>query len=1050
MDANGLIGGPCKKEILASVFLVCVLLVAQAALAEGPVLRRRNPGHATAALAMEAAKAAKAPKLLRDVAAGGTVDSNAPKPFDVGRAELLVRRIQAMTPARVKGPAAFNEALGLLQEFQGRLYSYKLGGVSPDDTAALEALETKLENLEGVALKGEHHTAFLGFKPGAVSLTAAEEKSLAPTEEALPGPQAVTTKVNTGWILDQRIYDEKAKGSYPTILNDWQSYDETSSDIQIGGAQNGASWVWEVHAFTWTDTTSVTDHPNASSCLAIMVSGDGGATWFLYGLLYDPSATASHDLLDPKLAVDTTVVPNRLFIAYEYAYSSTDHDVYVYSENNTIGGAPANSQDVGIATTTLMERNPVIASDYITGQASYRVVAYETEYVAGTKDYDIWASQSTGAGAAADWSVAVPVANTADTETNPALFCGASGGTTFTQYVHLAYNDDVYDYSQLLLNPGFELGNDGSWTVNSSGDINCSGNYSRTGSCDAWLGGFVSYTDYIYQDVTIPADAMTAGLVFYLQITSSDSPTTPYDYLHVQIYNTSNNALTTLGTFSNADVANYGSYTVVRYNLAAYKGQTIRLRFYSTNDSTDVTSFFIDDTAVNVTTAATAVSHVVDYARAAHPGSTSYPDGLAAATKLTVLDDWTVWGASAAYGPPTVAASHGGSATITGSRVVVAAGRLAPADEPNTGDPQRYQVFLAWNMCNGGTGCGTITCSPSNLTLDWQKAYFYDSKSDQRFPSLVVDGMGWVQGSTTIPQNGVAYHPYIWMAYYTRDQSSLNTYGEVQMILTDASDESCTGFASGAWYYFTYSATASDGDGLVYPAPRTITAVDYWDGYPGVGFHKMVYHPNAGTNLDPYFTTLGDNYTFDTLADTVSTTGHIDAPIIYAYDGQSYIGPWTFPWVSGYKMTVTAAKDTVYNNRYFSFNSWSSGSTSPGLTVATDFCDASGTNCPVTTYNAFYDMGCLAIPPKVSQGVTAVKSGSDIALSWPAAGVDGDVGGYSVYRATDPSAALNFTAVGATSGTTYTDATATANPVYYYLIVATCGPYSGSWGHFGE
>jgi hypothetical protein len=395
---------------------------------------------------------------------------------------------------------------------------------------------------------------------------------------------------------------------------------------------------------------------------------------------------------------------------------------------------------------------------------------------------------------------------------------------------------------------------------------------------------------------------------------------------------------------------------------------------------------------------------------------------------------------------------------MTGSRVVVAADRLAPAGKPNSTDPQRYQVFFAWNACNGGTSCGTITCSPSNITLNWQKAFFYDSKSDQRFPSLVVDGMGWVQqGTTTQPQNGVSYNPYVWMAYYTRDQASANNYGEVQMILTDASDESCSGFASGAWSFFTYSATASDGDGLAYAAPRTITAMDYWGGYPGVSFHKMmVSQLGSSPNMDPYFTTIGDNYTFDTVANTPSTTGHIDAYMTYDYDGQNYLGPWTFPWASGYDMTVTAAKDALYNDRYFLFDSWSTGATSPGLTVTTGFCDASGTNCPVTTYNAFYTGGCLVSLPEVPEGptppgVTAAKSGSDIALSWSDPSVTkGDVGGFTVYRATDPSAAQNFTALVTTPATSYTDSTATGGSVYYYLIVANCGPYNGPWGHFGQ
>ncbi len=37
------------------------------------------------------------------------------------------------------------------------------------------------------------------------------------------------------------------------------------------------------------------------------------------------------------------------------------------------------------------------------------------------------------------------------------------------------------------------------------------------------------------------------------------------------------------------------------FDLAAYKGQTIRVYFNGTEDASLATSFFLDDTAVNIT-----------------------------------------------------------------------------------------------------------------------------------------------------------------------------------------------------------------------------------------------------------------------------------------------------------------------------------------------------------------------------------------------------------------------------------------------------------------
>jgi len=294
---------------------------------------------------------------------------------------------------------------------------------------------------------------------------------------------------------------------------------------------------------------------------------------------------------------------------------------------------------------------------------------------------------------------------------------------------------------------------------------------------------------------------------------------------------------------------------------------------------------------------------------------------------------------------------------------------------------------------------------------------------------------------------GAAGHPDIFLGIYTRPLSSSLPYGEAQMLLTDASDESCTGFASGPWYTFTRDETASDGDGLVYPAPRTLTAFDYWDGYPGVGFLKMADHPGYGQNLDPYETTLGDNYTLDTISTASTYPGHVDAGL--EYNGQTYTGPWTFAWASGYDMTVTADTATTYGGRYFLFSSWSSGDTTPAEIFTTGFCDVTGQYCP-TVYNvAFYGMGCLANLPAVT-GDQAAKSGTSAVLTWPAVGSPGDVQSYAVFSATDPTSAANFSLLGTTDSTTFTDSSSSGAPVSYYVIAATCGPYSGPWGHYGQ
>ena len=101
-----------------------------------------------------------------------------------------------------------------------------------------------------------------------------------------------------------------------------------------------------------------------------------------------------------------------------------------------------------------------------------------------------------------------------------------------------------------------------------------------------------------YQTVTIPTTA-TGTLNFYLNVTSSETTTTTaYDRLFVEVRNTSGTLLATLGTFSNLNKAAAGVYTLRSFNVAAYKGQTVRIQFRSTMDSSITSTFRVDDASL--------------------------------------------------------------------------------------------------------------------------------------------------------------------------------------------------------------------------------------------------------------------------------------------------------------------------------------------------------------------------------------------------------------------------------------------------------------------
>jgi PKD repeat protein len=154
--------------------------------------------------------------------------------------------------------------------------------------------------------------------------------------------------------------------------------------------------------------------------------------------------------------------------------------------------------------------------------------------------------------------------------------------------------------AQLLGNPGFETGSAAPWSATSGVINNSSTEPPHSGSWDAWLDGYgTTHTDTLSQSVTLPTGCSSYNFSFWLHIdTAETTTTTAYDKLQVQVLNSSGTVLSTLATYSNLN-HNTG-YAQHSFNLAAYAGQKITLKFTGTEDYEYQTSFVLDDTAINV------------------------------------------------------------------------------------------------------------------------------------------------------------------------------------------------------------------------------------------------------------------------------------------------------------------------------------------------------------------------------------------------------------------------------------------------------------------
>ena len=136
------------------------------------------------------------------------------------------------------------------------------------------------------------------------------------------------------------------------------------------------------------------------------------------------------------------------------------------------------------------------------------------------------------------------------------------------------------------------------WVLSGSGAFYTNnGNYPHGGTGYMYFGVNNNVTGQVYQTVTIPTTA-TANLTFWFNCSSQEGTTTAYDFLYVEVRNTSGTLLQTLVTYSNKDKTTAGNYSQKSFSLAAYKGQTIRLQFRCTTDFSLSTTFRIDDVSL--------------------------------------------------------------------------------------------------------------------------------------------------------------------------------------------------------------------------------------------------------------------------------------------------------------------------------------------------------------------------------------------------------------------------------------------------------------------
>ena len=103
------------------------------------------------------------------------------------------------------------------------------------------------------------------------------------------------------------------------------------------------------------------------------------------------------------------------------------------------------------------------------------------------------------------------------------------------------------------------------------------------------------------QTLTLPTNATSVTLTFWLSITTQETGAAPADILGVFVLDASGGIVETKATFSNLDAK--PEYVQKTIDLTAYQGRTIGIKYLATTDGARPTTFSIDDVSVRATTA---------------------------------------------------------------------------------------------------------------------------------------------------------------------------------------------------------------------------------------------------------------------------------------------------------------------------------------------------------------------------------------------------------------------------------------------------------------
>jgi len=406
-------------------------------------------------------------------------------------------------------------------------------------------------------------------------------------------------------------------------------------------------------------------------------------------------------------------------------------------------------------------------------------------------------------------------ASTATTGTTNVTVNANGGGVTHAATIALTVSASGggSTTTQILSNPGFENGssNPSPWTVTTTQSTNRVINNTNaepphSGTWDAWLDGHGSTTtDSIMQQVSIPSNATSAILGFWLHVdTAETTTTTAYDTLTVQVRNTSGTVLSTPATFSNLNHA--VGYQQQTMDLTSFKGQTIQIFLQGKEDYALQTSFVVDDFALNVTTPGAdtvpPTTSITSPSSGATVSGTVVVNATASdnvgVTQLQILIDGSVVASNA--NSTSLSFNFNTTSLPNGSHTILSKAFDAAG---NVGTSSTVTVTVSNSggtvtelLGNGGFENGASNPAPWLLTSTHSPLAIINSSSSEPPHSGTFDAWmnGWgttttdtVMQQVTVPANATAATFSFWLHIDTAETTTTTTYDTLQVQIRNSS-----------------------------------------------------------------------------------------------------------------------------------------------------------------------------------------------------------------------------------------------------------------------